>query len=159
MIIDLILDRKAGDNYQPDHFYRECMEYSSIFDGIGADICEAMDYGTEDDVRKALCAYVTSNDYNPAICDYINSVSWLEETDDLDLAEDQATLIAAMEAAGYYFDGLDSSDTAPVFNGNWGTRIWFNGGWPEVEAWLEGVVFDDPEVSEAVERILHPERF
>lgn len=103
MIIDLILDRKDGSSYQPDRFYRDCMEYSSIFDGIGADICEAMDYGTEDDVRKALCAYITCNDYNPAICDYINSVSWLDESSD-----DEAALrdweLSAIEVGDYLID-------------------------------------------------------
>ena len=54
MIIDLILDRKDGCSYQPDRFYRDVMEYSSIFNGLGADICEAMDYGTEDDVRRGV---------------------------------------------------------------------------------------------------------
>lgn len=109
MIIDLILDRKDGHSYQPDQFYRDCMEYSSIFDGIGADICEAMDYGTEDDVRKALCAYITCNDYNPAICDYINSVSWLEESDDLDLDCEAAALrdweLSSVDVGDYMIDG------------------------------------------------------
>ena len=29
--------------------------------------------------------------------------------------------------------------------------------WTNVKEWLEGVVFDDPEVSDAVESIMHPE--
>ena len=33
------------------------------------------------------------------------------------------------------------------------------GGWHECEEWLNGVVFDDPQVSDRVEIILHPERF
>ena len=33
------------------------------------------------------------------------------------------------------------------------------GGWDEAKEWLEGVVFDDPAVSDRVEKILHPERF
>ena len=47
MIIDLILDRQRGEKYRPDRFYRDCMEYSAIFDGIGDDITRAMDFGTE----------------------------------------------------------------------------------------------------------------
>ena len=34
-----------------------------------------------------------------------------------------------------------------------------SGGWHECEEWLNGVVFDDPQVSDRVEIILHPERF
>ena len=33
------------------------------------------------------------------------------------------------------------------------------GGWHECEEWLNGVVFDDPQISDRVEIILHPERF
>ena len=32
-------------------------------------------------------------------------------------------------------------------------------GWAEAKEWLEGVVFDDPTVSDRVEKLLHPERF
>lgn len=107
MIIDLILDRKDGCSYQPDRFYSNVLTYASV-DGIGADICEAMDYGAEDDVRKALCAYITCNDYNPAICDYINSVSWLEEADALDLVYEEAALrdweLSAIEVGDYLVD-------------------------------------------------------
>ena len=31
--------------------------------------------------------------------------------------------------------------------------------WKEAKEWLEGVVFDDPAVSDRVEKILHPEHF
>ena len=55
----------------------ECMSYSTIFDGIGDNITRAMDFGTEEDVKKALCDYVISNGYNIALCDYINNVNWL----------------------------------------------------------------------------------
>ena len=33
------------------------------------------------------------------------------------------------------------------------------GGWHECEEWLNGVVFDDPQVMNRAEIILHPERF
>ena len=52
-------------------------------------------------------------------------------------------LVAAMEAAGYGDSG----------------NILTMGGWHECEEWLNGVVFDDPQVSDRVEIILHPERF
>lgn len=79
MIIDLILDRKDGDPYSPKDFYNEVMEYSGIFNGIGDEITRAMDSGTEDDVRKALCEYIKKNKYSLEICDYINSVRWIKE--------------------------------------------------------------------------------
>lgn len=81
MIIDLILDRelgeKHGERYNPHKFYRECMEYNSIFSGIADGITRAMDFGEETDVRRELCNYVTGNGYSPSICDYINSREWL----------------------------------------------------------------------------------
>ena len=76
MIIDLILDRKDGQEYSSREFYYDVMEYESIFH-LNYEISRAMDYGTENDVKKVLCDYVIDQDYNPEICDYINSVNWL----------------------------------------------------------------------------------
>lgn len=74
MIVDLILDRKDwSEDYDPAQFYRECMAY----DDVAENITMAMDYGTEKQVKQALCDYIVENQYNPAICDYINSVAWL----------------------------------------------------------------------------------
>ena len=75
MIIDQILDRKDGIRYNPKDFYNYCMGY---MDGIGDDISRAMDYGTETDVKKALCDYIIEQEYNPEICLYVCSVKWLE---------------------------------------------------------------------------------
>lgn len=83
MIIDLILDRKDNekatgcDTYDARDFYREVMEYEDIFE-MPRDISQAMDYGTENDVKKALCGYIDKNDYNPEIKKYINSKMWIE---------------------------------------------------------------------------------
>lgn len=84
MIIDLILDRKEWDDvgfdaYDAHSFYRECLAYNAVFTGIADGITRAMDYGTNADVQRELCNYVTDNGYNPAICDYINSRDWLGE--------------------------------------------------------------------------------
>ena len=79
MIIDRILDRKddfeefGNDDYKPHDFYFDVFGYGRV----GDDITRAMDFGTEEDVKKALCDYVISNEYNPDICNYINSVNWL----------------------------------------------------------------------------------
>ena len=67
-------------------------------------------------------------------------------------------LVAAMEAAGYTLDTLESTGDNLRFYGAAG-NIMTIGGWHECEEWLNGVVFDDPQVSDRVEIILHPERF
>ncbi len=77
MIIDKILDRKDGQPYNAGKFYRDCRAYGDI----GNDIVNALDSGTEEQVKSALCAYVIENEYRPAICNYINRVTWL--TDDV----------------------------------------------------------------------------
>lgn len=74
MIIDLILDRKDGEEYNARDFYYACLHYGEV----GDDITCALDSGTEKDVKKALCDYVIDNDYNKSIYKYINSVNWLE---------------------------------------------------------------------------------
>ena len=76
MIIDLILDRKNGHEYNAREFYYEVLEYESTFN-LNREISRAMDGGTEQDVKKALCDYVISQRYNTEICAYINSVNWL----------------------------------------------------------------------------------
>lgn len=82
MIIDLILDRRENEkdgiyNYSAETFYRECMEYNTIFEGIANKITYAMDYLENTDVQKAICTYITENEYDSRICDYINNVQWI----------------------------------------------------------------------------------
>lgn len=74
MIIDLILDRQEGTPYEPKTFYNSCMNYGSIAD----EITRAMDAGTEENIKAALCAYIDEQEYNPEIKNYIHSVKWLE---------------------------------------------------------------------------------
>ena len=62
MIIDLILDRQEGTPYEPKTFYNSCMNYGSIAD----EITRAMDAGTEENIKAALCTYIDE------------SVKWLE---------------------------------------------------------------------------------
>ena len=76
MIIDCILDRYDDEkngyfNYNAKDFYISLMSY-----GNSDDITRAMDYGTEEETRKALCNYIDDNGYNPLIKDYINSRIW-----------------------------------------------------------------------------------
>jgi len=63
-------------------------------------------------------------------------------------------LIKAMAVAGYHYDDIDSYDGYLVFDGDYCcVRMTFES-WYEVEEWLRGVVFDDPDVSGTVEMIL-----
>lgn len=77
MIIDRILDRKDGLEYNPGQFYRDCLAYGRV----GDDITRAMDGGTEEDVKRSLCQYIRENEYNPLLIDYINRINWIGETD------------------------------------------------------------------------------
>ena len=67
-----------------------------------------------------------------------------------DTPADKDPLIAAMEAAGYTYDGLESTNDYLRFFGEGGQVITM-GGWHECEEWLNGVVFDDPQVMDRVE--------
>lgn len=71
--------------------------------------------------------------------------------------EETELLARAMCAAGYGYLGLDRTGELCFTDDNLQNIHFAN--WPDVRAWLEGVVFDDPDVSDAVERILHPEHF
>lgn len=73
----------------------------------------------------------------------------------LDNPASRDRLIRAMEAAGYHYDELESTPDNLRFFGDGGNTITM-GGWKECEDWLNGVVFDDPKVSDYVETILHP---
>ena len=77
MIIDIILDRKDGEPYDAKKFYLDIMGYADIWPDLANPITRAMDGGTNEDVRKALCDYIVSQGYNPSICDYVNSVEWI----------------------------------------------------------------------------------
>ena len=75
-----------------------------------------------------------------------------------DTPAEKDVLIRAMEAAGYTLDTIESTDDHLRFFGEGGQTL-IMAGWHECEAWLNGVVFDDPAMSDRVEMILHPERF
>lgn len=75
-----------------------------------------------------------------------------------DIPAEKDVLIRAMEAARYTLDTIESTDDLLRFFGEGGQTM-IMAGWHECEAWLNGVVFDDPAMSDRVEMILHPERF
>lgn len=77
-------------------------------------------------------------------------------------SEQKEKLIPAMEAAGYHFDELESSDGNLRFLPD-GTHeiggVMISDSWNDVKEWLEGVVLEDPDTAERVERVMHPERY
>lgn len=77
-------------------------------------------------------------------------------------SEQKEKLIPAVEAAGYHFDELESSDGNLRFLPDGTHEIsgaWIADSWNDVQEWLEGVVLEDPDTAERVERVMHPERF
>ena len=83
MIIDRILDRYDAEKYN-DFEYNAHDFYYSVFEygRIGHNITRAMDAGTEEDTRQALCDYIRNNQYNPKIITYINARIWNENTNE-----------------------------------------------------------------------------
>ena len=77
MIIDLILDRKDGEEYNTREFYYSVMEYESTLNS-NREISRALDGGNESDIKKSLCDYIIENGYNTEICKYVNSVNWVD---------------------------------------------------------------------------------
>ena len=80
MIIDAILDRRdaakdggfalwTANNVR--YIYREAMLFGFSY------LSAALDGGTEEQIKDALCRYIDENGYNPAIKDFVRSVRWL----------------------------------------------------------------------------------
>lgn len=77
MIIDIILDRKDGEPYNAKRFYLDIMGYADIWPDLANPITRAMDGGTNEDVRAALCNYIDECGYNPEIKNWINTQDWV----------------------------------------------------------------------------------
>lgn len=73
MVIDLILDRKDGQEYSAKKFYDRVSEYEAWT------IAEALDNGTEENVKASLCNYIIENGYPVTLFQYINSVDWIND--------------------------------------------------------------------------------
>ncbi len=87
MIIDLILDRKDGEQYNAKDFYNRVMEYQNITPDASNAIGDALDGGLNQDVAYQLVKYTIDNGYDNIdgdICKYINSQNWLD-ADNLEL--------------------------------------------------------------------------
>ena len=107
----------------------------------------------------AHCAESDDNDFM-VFCDRcIGKQDFLHDDQNLDYDYRETELLCrAMRAAGYGYLGTDRDGELLRFtDDNLQDLVFAN--WPEVRDWLEGVVLDDPDVSDAVERILHPEHF
>lgn len=65
----------------------------------------------------------------------------------------------AMELAGYHYDEINSYEGYLAYNYENATMPMVFRSEEEVREWLDGMVFDDPEISDKVEKIMHPERF
>ena len=109
---------------------------------------------------KVEVGYFTNGDDSHL---YINNEEYLDGEDTIAeliaKAKDKFDnkLIPAMAAAGYYYDDIYSNDEYYRFNNDYSSIEFANP--KEIEEWLDGVVFDDPETSVEVEKIMHPERF
>ena len=76
MIIDVILDRRAGDEYTANEMRRL---YDYAMDFKFWDLAEALDCGGNEDIQRELCQYIIDQNYCPTIIDYVNSVDWVAE--------------------------------------------------------------------------------
>lgn len=78
MIVDIILDRRAGSDYSPLHIlrYTDRRVYGDCFQYIQ----DAFLDEDNNNVQLALCRYIDDQGYNPNIKQYIWSVDWLHET-------------------------------------------------------------------------------
>ena len=83
MVIDLILDRRDGDIFDPVEFANEVHDYCDVFPELQP-IDDAIGSEVEQRVKHALCGYVLDGGYPPEICDFINSVPWLADWWDRD---------------------------------------------------------------------------
>lgn len=77
MIIDVILDRKDGVEYDAREASKYMYDEAVIFEFDY--LVRALDSGTNKDVQDALCKYIDKNDYNPDLKDYIRSQIWVED--------------------------------------------------------------------------------
>ena len=67
-------------------------------------------------------------------------------------------LVEAFETAGYIYDDINSYGGYLVFHGEGGDGCVFQS-WEEADEWINGVIFDEQERNDAVEHVLHPERY
>jgi hypothetical protein len=80
MVIDIIIDRRDAiqDCGEDDWDYDKARElYNAADDTSLSDLCYALDYLEEEDVKRELCKYIDDQGYRPSLKDFVNSVDWL----------------------------------------------------------------------------------
>ncbi len=77
MIIDIILDRRAGFNYRAD----DLLEYAKAtdFNLLVEAFAEGDEERKEDKTKRALVTYACANDYNLNIISFILSCDWTKK--------------------------------------------------------------------------------
>ena len=79
MIIDVILDRKGGCDYNINGSWcsLESLYKYTLGNAWFNDLGRAIDSGDEVDIKHELIMYIINNGYNTDIIKYILSVDWL----------------------------------------------------------------------------------
>lgn len=80
MVIDIIIDRRDAiqDCGEDDWDCDKARElYNAADDTSMPDLCYALDYLEEEDVKRELCKYIDDQGYRPSLKDFVNSVDWL----------------------------------------------------------------------------------
>lgn len=104
MIIDLILDRYNNTAYNAHDFYIDVLDYENI-DSLGHNISIALDYGSNEDVQKAICDYIDRNEYNANIKRFVCAVDWLNN----DYSDtDYSVLYPLCDTSGVIHDYTDT---------------------------------------------------
>lgn len=76
MVIDCIMDRKEGIEYDKNDFLEYVINEND--DCLFDDLIFALELNKELETKVALSKYVVDNGYNPDICGYIWSVNWCD---------------------------------------------------------------------------------
>lgn len=79
MVIDFILDRKEGIEYDKDAFLEYVVRENECF-GIFDELIFALALDKETETAVALCKYIRTQGYNTEICGYVWSVDWCNDS-------------------------------------------------------------------------------
>ena len=130
----------AGTANLEDIYYKFNMAHPADFRGHSLSMSDIV-YFTDD--KSAF--YVDRFGYKDVTSEFDRNITGPHKDED--------KLIAAMSAAGYHYDDIESSQDQLRFELP-GMGTTYFGGWKEVENWLNYVTFDDPAVQEKIDHIL-----
>lgn len=95
MIIDLILDRYDGSNFDPVTMFKQCQDYGGFHGDMIAtayynafkrgDLCRR---GADAEIKRALKLYVIEQEYNLNILTFIDMCDWLVQSPGYDFKKD-----------------------------------------------------------------------